>query len=338
MDILTHTLAALTLSQAGLNRKTRFATLALVIGANLPDVDLLRRFGGPEAYLKYQRGITHSILGVTILAGLLAGALYYIARKFPARKNAGATLRPRWLCGICWIATASNLVLNLTTSYGVRPLLPFSSRSYAGDLLSDMDPLWLGFLALGLGIPALLRLISEEVGDPKPATRRGAALALVGVALLLGLRDLAHRRVLAMLDSRTYSEENPQQVGAFPILANPFSWVGVVETASAFHVLSVSALDPEVNPDHVRIFHKPEPSRVLETVMATRTAGIFRGFARYPWVQVEESEEGYEATLYDLRYASPDAQRPSYVGKINLDKSLAVRSETLSSDGTSGVR
>jgi len=80
MDNLTHTLTALALSQAGLNRKTRFATLALVVGANLPDLDLLSRLGGSLAYLKYHRGITHSILGVTILAALLAGALCYIAR------------------------------------------------------------------------------------------------------------------------------------------------------------------------------------------------------------------------------------------------------------------
>ncbi len=131
MDNLTHTLTALALSQAGLNRKTRFATLALVVGANLPDLDLLSRWGGSLAYLKYHRGIAHSILGVTILAALLTGGLYYIARRFPTAKKAGPTLHPRWLLGICWIATASNLALDFTNSYGVRPFLPFSNRWYA---------------------------------------------------------------------------------------------------------------------------------------------------------------------------------------------------------------
>ena len=338
MDNLTHTLTALALSQAGLNRKTRFATLALVVGANLPDIDVLSWLGGSEAYLKYHRGVTHSILGVTILAALLAGILYFIARRFPPARKGGTKLHPRWLFGICWIATASNLVLDFTNSYGVRPFLPFSGRWYAWDIMFVFDPLLLGMLALGLGLPALLRLISEEVGAPKPATRRGAILALLGLVLLLGLRDLAHRRVLQMLDSRTYSEENPQRVGAFPTASNPFSWVGVVETASAFHVLSLSALNTEVNPDPLLVFHKPEPSRALEAVMATRTARVFDGFARFLWVRVEENEEGYQATLRDLRYASPDAQRPSFVAEIKLDKDLAVRSETFSFSGAPDKR
>ena len=125
MDNLTHTLTALALSQAGLKRKTRFATLALVVGANLPDIDLLSRWGGAAAFLKYHRGITHSILGVTILATLLAGVLYYVGRRFPSARKTTPTLHPRWLFGICWSATASNLALDFTNSYGVRPFLPF---------------------------------------------------------------------------------------------------------------------------------------------------------------------------------------------------------------------
>src|SRR5207244_8174094 len=66
MDNLTHTLTGVALSQAGLNRKTRYATLALVIGSNLPDVDIVTRLAGSATYLKYHRGITHSVLGVTM--------------------------------------------------------------------------------------------------------------------------------------------------------------------------------------------------------------------------------------------------------------------------------
>jgi inner membrane protein len=272
---------------------------------------------------------------VTVLAALLAGILYYVGRRFPATRKTAAPLQWGWLWGICWMAAASNLALDFANSYGIRPFLPFRGRWYAWDIMSILDPLLLGILALGLAIPALLRLISEEVGAQKPAARRGAILALSGLVLLLGLRDLAHRRVLQMLDSRTYDQENPQQVAAFPTPSNPFSWVGVVETDSAYHVLSVSALASEVNPDRLRVFHKPEPSPALDAALATRTARIFAGFARFLWVRVEASEDGYQATLRDLRHASPDVERPSFVAEIELDKKLAVRSESLRISGPS---
>ena len=100
----------------------------------------------------------------------------------------------------------------------------------------------------------------------------------------------------------------------------------------------MSALDPEVNPDRLRVFHKPAPSRALEAVMATRTARLVDGFARFLWVRVEEDEDGYQATLRDLRYASPDAQRPSFVAEIKLDKNLAVCTETFNFSGTGDKR
>ncbi len=88
MDNLTHTLTALAISQAGLNRKTRFATLALVIAGNIPDVDIVTAFVSSARYLQDHRGVTHSILGATLLAGMVAGGIYAwaVARRHPRKK------------------------------------------------------------------------------------------------------------------------------------------------------------------------------------------------------------------------------------------------------------
>jgi hypothetical protein len=67
--------------------------------------------------------------------------------------------------------------------------------------------------------------------------------------------------------------------------------------------------------------------------MQTRTARIFASFARFLWVRVEESEDGYTATLSDLRYATPDLGRPSFTAEIELNKNLTVRSEYFSASG-----
>jgi inner membrane protein len=332
VDNLTHTLTGLALSQVGLNRKTRFATLALVVGANLPDVDLATRFVGATAYLRYHRGITHSILGVTVLGVLLAGVIYYFGRR-AAPKKTGPPLDGRWLLAISLIATFSNLLLDFTNAYGIRPFLPFSGRWYAWDIMFILDPLLLTLMAVGLGVSMLLRLVSEEVGARKPAFRGGAIFALCSLVALCAVRGFAHRRVLGMLDAHIYAGENPQRVGAFPSPFNPFQWTGVVETDSVFHVLPANALGGDVDAENTRVFHKAESSPALEAARKTRTASLFLDFARFPWGQVMQTDDGFRVTFQDLRYVSLTSQRGGLLVEVNLDRNLRVRSESLSLSG-----
>ena len=334
MDNITHTLTAVALSQAGLNRKTRFATLALVVGANLPDVDLIWAYGGTATYLKYHRGITHSFLGVTVLAALLGCLIYFAGRRAAPKKNA-PPLDARWLFLLCWIGTASHLLMDFTNHYGVRPFLPFSGRWYAWDIMFILDPLLLALLALGLGVPAILRLASEEVGGQRPTYRWGAIFSLACLVLLWGVRDLAHRRVLGFLDSHTYGEENPVRLGAFPSPANPFSWTGVVETESAYYMLPADALASDVDASNTEVFHRPQPSPVLDAALKSRTGAIFAGFARFLWAQVYENEDGSEVLLRDLRFFSPSSPNRGFVARIELDKDLRARSESFSFTGDS---
>ncbi len=335
MDNLSHTLAALALGQAGLNRKTRFATVTLIVGANLPDIDLVSGLGGAATYLKYHRGITHSILGAALLATALGALAYFVGRKVPPAKKPGPPIDARWLLVVSWIALASHVLMDFTNSYGTRPFLPFSARWYAWDIMPIVDLLLWALLILGLSLPPLFRLISEEVGAPKTKPRGGAIFALCSMLALWGVRDLAHRRVLGFLDAHTYGQENPLRLGAFPSPINPFAWRGVVETDSALHILDANALDSDVDAEHTTVYHKPESSPVLDAAAKTRTAQIFLDFARFPWPDVEETDNGFDVTIEDLRGATSPGQRRAFVAEIELDKNLHVLSESFSFLGKS---
>ncbi len=332
MDNITHTLTGFAISQAGFNRKTRYATLAIVIGANLPDIDLVSRFGGNVEYLEYHRGITHSIIGVTVLAGVLATTVYLAGKKLGPRKS-GPQLNAPWLLLACWVATASHLLLDFTNSYGVRPFLPFSGHWYAWGIEPIIDPLiWMALIA-GLVIPALFRLISEEVGARKTGFKTGAVLSLCAVVILWGLRDISHRRALNMLEAISYHEANSQRAGAFPGFTNPFDWTGVVETSQAFYVLPVDVLSEGVDAKDARVFHKPEPSPAFEAALATRTARVFMDFARFPWAEIIPNENGVAVIVQDLRFQPARMQRGGFAIRILLDPELRVRSQEFSFTG-----
>ena len=64
MDPLTHTLVGASLASTRLGNTTRFATVALVVGANLPDIDVLAYFAGGDAALGFRRGWTHGVLAL----------------------------------------------------------------------------------------------------------------------------------------------------------------------------------------------------------------------------------------------------------------------------------
>ena len=71
MDPLTHTLASFTLQRAAFPRISRAATLAMVLAGTVADADLLSAYGGPSAYLNFNRAYFHSLL-VALIFALLA--------------------------------------------------------------------------------------------------------------------------------------------------------------------------------------------------------------------------------------------------------------------------
>ncbi len=325
MDNLTHTLTAVAISKTGLNLKTRFATLTLILAANAPDVDVLAGFKSGVAYLKYHRGITHSPVGITALAIIIWLVIYFMGRR--VRPKPGLPLNGRWLLLAAFLGTGSHLLLDFTNAYGVRLFLPFSGRWYAWDIMPILDPLLLVLLIGGLAVPWLLRLISEEVGAGKPPWVHGAVFCLGAMVALWGIRDFAHRRALNILNSHTYSGEDPGRFSALPVAVNPFSWTGVVETETAFHVVRVNALDTNSPPEEMAVFLKPPASPALTAAMKTPAAKVFLDFARFPWAEVEQGEQGYLVSLSDLRFYSEAAHSRGFTLQVDLDDRLQTRSE-----------
>jgi inner membrane protein len=145
MENLTHTLFGLTAAKAGLERATPLATTTLLIASNMPDIDSVMRFRGAFVDLENHRGITHSFLGLLILATLLTLILVFLDKKFRLRHDIfRRPIRPLRIFGLAYLGGLCHLFMDFTNSYGVRPFLPFSGKWFYGDLVFVVDPwMWL---------------------------------------------------------------------------------------------------------------------------------------------------------------------------------------------------
>ena len=184
MDNLTHSLAGALLGQAGLKRKTGLAMPALIIGANLPDVDAacFAWLDGVE-HLAFRRGITHGPPALVLLPLLLAAALWGWDRwqaKRGKRPEARLPVRFGWLFALAFIGCLSHPALDLMNTYGIRLLEPFSSRWFHGDVLFIID-IWLW---LGMGFAVWYSLRQEKRGAD---WRRTARIALIAVVAYIGV-------------------------------------------------------------------------------------------------------------------------------------------------------
>lgn len=146
MDNLTHSLVGLAAAKAGLERLSPAATTLCVIAANAPDADIISTLGGRWAYLHHHRGITHSIIG-TIALAILVPVLFWLGDQLVARIAGRETrMNFRGLLTASIIVSATHPLLDWTNNYGIRPLLPWNSKWYYGDLVFILDPwIWLIF-------------------------------------------------------------------------------------------------------------------------------------------------------------------------------------------------
>src|SRR3989454_1885261 len=159
MDNLAHSLVGLTAAKAGLERLSPSATAVCVIAANAPDIDIVSLlFGGRWSFLQNHRGLTHSIVGTFVL-GMLIPTVFWLGDRLIARlRDRKSSIRYRGLLLASLIAAATHPLMDWTNNYGIRLMLPWSSKWFYGDLMFIIDP----YFWLILGAAAFL-LTSDRV-------------------------------------------------------------------------------------------------------------------------------------------------------------------------------
>lgn len=340
MDNLTHTLVGVAISRGFFKKRVAYATSALAIAANLPDLDMIYSWPGIRT-IEFHRGLLHSVWMLPVWAVIVAWVLRWAVRRWPPKREVGAAA-PLPVPGfgmamaLGLAGVGSHVLLDWTNSYGIRLFAPFSQHWYALDLMPIWDPwVWM-FLGAILGVPMLLSLITHEVGAVRKNPHRiSGVLALLVIIGWVGLRSRQHTAALDLLNqpnvSGLYEGDLPLNWAAFPDSSSPYQWQAVIDLPSQYLVTAVQSPWDE-NRGRVRLLRAfpkpPEPPQVPEAER-TRTAQIFLNFARFPLTLVEEDHGESIVLLTDMRFAH-GVERPAMHVAVRLSDGQQVISQKFS--------
>jgi len=334
VEILTHALVALIVARAGHTLLPRYGTAMLVASCVAADLDFASYLAGPSAFLRFHRGALHSLPSSVVLSCTIALAFWAVARR-PAATNPDSKLRPLSFIealAVCSVGAAAHLLLDVASGIGVQLLWPFRQRWTAWNLLSNFDPWLLALPMLGLLLPEVFRLVSEEIGEraKRPRGQLAAIITLLLLLIYVATRAGLHSRAVDELNSRDYRGAPPLATDAFPSALSPFAWRGLVSTDNAIEVLEISlAPGAAFDPDRAIPHYKPEDSSALDAAQDTPAAKTFLQYARFPLASLEREDEGYQFTLRDLRFASSNHSADNIVVRVELTTNLRVVSQEL---------
>ncbi len=334
LEPVTHLLTGACLGRAGFNRKTALATLTLTLATEMPDIDMLGYFGGSVTGFAHHRGITHSLIGAPLDAALTIAVVYGTYRWMRWRgRTPDATPNWRLLYLFAVFGALVHLFQDFSNSYGVRPFAPFNPKWYSWDIVFIVDPIMLAALFCGLALPGLFSLVTEEIGERKTPFRGrgGAVFAISCLALVIFVRDIEHRRAVAVLSSVTYRDQDPLRVSAFATFSSPFTWDGVVETRDFFQLVPVNSRSGELDTDdEENLRYKPEEKPATLAAKKSHLGQVYLDWAQYPVTEVVRRPRGeeYLVRFTDLRFSgisrAQKGQPSVLAGYVLLDPALRV--------------
>jgi membrane-bound metal-dependent hydrolase YbcI (DUF457 family) len=349
MDNVTHTLFALTLARTRLARAGRGTTTALVLASNAPDIDIVTTGGGAVSYLHWHRGPTHGVVGVLVL-GLITAGLVWTGRRYLDRRRLESPASFSRLAMVSILGVLLHVLMDLATSYGTRPLVPFDWHWYAEDWLPIVDIYLLAALAAGLvfghGSDAMRRhnlmivmtLMLMDYGARAVAHHEALSLAprVFGPTLPLPCEGAASPRAVVDRWPHALAPEAGKasrrclvDLAAIPDILSPFRWHLIAQTSNSYEVFDVDLLDSryrrppggtEVLWRHAMRYPNVWTSAVFAAAAAT-DARVFLGFSRFPLVRTFADPQGIvTVTWTDMRFA-PLRDQPPGIGRGGAGRS-----------------
>ena len=343
MDPVTHTLVGASLGATRLGQRTRYAIPALVIGANLPDIDVASYFAGGDFALGFRRGWTHGVLALVVLPALLALAFLLLDRVRRGKAETDGRLEVGWLFGLCYLATLTHPFLDWLNTYGMRWWMPFRDTWYYGDSVFIMDPwLWL-MLGVGwlIGRRATWRLVTVLVSvsallvtvvfsrapgylpavlvilvplslalfwRPPPGSQSPQKAAIAGLSaasLFIASMLLVHQATeRRVLDQLEQLDPAPvESLMVGPVPANPARWEFVVEQRER---LRHGQFD-WIGDRSVAFtgFDRPvaQSSDLWPDIEDSGQSRGFLSWVRFPWIEVAPDPSGSRLHIMDARYS-----------------------------------
>lgn len=283
MEPVTHFLTGACLGRSGFNRKTAYATLAMTLAAEAPDVDILWGWRGPVAELQHHRGITHTLIAAPAMALLVTGFVWVVHRL----RRKPPVIAPRWwlIWVFAMIAHLSHLLLDFTNNYGIRPFFPFNAHWYAWSIVFIFDPVIFALLLLALVAPWILGLADREIGaKTRPFRGRGWAIAsLTLIVLWWGVRNAEHMHAMELVRTGTYTREALTRVAAEPSMIDPFAWHALMETHDYYQTAEVRTIGDQVTTDDFSdVIYKPPVTPAVAAAKQTYLGKVFLDWSSWP--------------------------------------------------------
>jgi inner membrane protein len=306
MDNLCHTLAGAAFAQAGLKRQTRLATATLLIGANLPDIDVLV-FATSEPAVAFRRGWTHGVLAQALLPVALTAVMVLVARRRPRHEDS-PPVNVRWLLVLSYVALLSHVWLDLLNNYGIRLLAPLNWRWFYGDAVFIIDP-WL-WLILGGGV----WLSARKWTTP---ARAALVMAALYIAAMCVHAQWARGAVLEAWKAARAAEPAALMVGPVPV--TPLRRTVIVDAGDHYETGTFTTLPPRVTFDAEIVPKNGTDPRVAHA----REAPHIRAFlvwSRFPFWTLEPTRGGTLVSVGDMRFAG----RGGFVQRVVVPDTAAI--------------
>ncbi len=322
MDTVTHALLGVAISDAAFRKRLgSLATPFAFFTAAAPDLDMPAAWiFGFQPWLEH-RGYTHSFFPQLLAAPLFGLAAWLLVR------HKGGILHWSLLALLCLF---SHTILDLATSWGTMPLLPFSWQRISWDIAPIIDIFVFSFTATSFLANRILRWERVEqplnpIAYPKVhehPRRRNAAdwlarcvVLLCAVYLLIGWQQ--NRQTVRKADEALRAEGIvPTEVRASPVMFTYIAWQIVAKDAEGNLYNALHSSYAPQKPEFKKFVPSEHPD--VEKVLASP------GGRRFWWrtqgmavaQRITDGAGGEVISLQDRRFFSLKQPWPS---RVRLD-------------------